>query len=164
MSGLLPSLPVYIAVTAFDFGNPATNLAALESSPLANAIEVYPVYSADEARKRDLKVSVFPNPYKVNGGYIEADYEDINTALSPERARRIHFANLPSSAKIKIYTLDGDLVRELEHPCSCPLQEGESMMAWDLISKNTQAAVAGLYLYTIESEFGTQVGKFVLIL
>ena len=165
VDGLLPSQRKYFAVTTFDFGNPTTNLGPLESSPLANAIEVYPLYSSDQVVERNLKVTVFPNPYRENGGYIEAGYESRNNDVSGsrDRVRRIWFANLPREATIRIYTLDGDLVRELQHPCDCNLQGGESMMAWDLISRNTQAAVSGIYLYTVESELGTQVGKFVVI-
>jgi hypothetical protein len=37
------------------------------------------------------------------------------------------------------------------------------MTAWDLISRNTQAVVSGIYLYSVESESGNQVGKFVII-
>ncbi len=165
IDGLLASRPVYFAVTAFDFGNPATSLAALESSPLANAIQVYPVYSAERVEAQKLDVVVFPNPYRIDGGYLEAGYEtQSNTGnAGVDYARRIHFANLPSEATIRIYTLDGDLVRELQHPCNCPYQEGGSMMTWDLITRNTQAAVSGIYLYTVESALGTQVGKFVII-
>ncbi len=165
IDGLLASRPVYMAVTTFDFGNPATNLAPLESSPLANAVQIYPVNSPDVVTQQNLKVTVFPNPYKINGGYAEAGYEDVGASLSPDRARRIYFANLPSKATIRIYTLDGDLVRELEHPqpVGSVLYAGESMTAWDLISRNTQAVVSGIYLYTVESELGTQVGKFVII-
>ena len=164
IDGLLPSRPVYMAVTTFDFGNPLTNLLSLESSPLANAVQIYPVYSNDVVMDSAKKVTVFPNPYKINGGYMEAGYEELSDFSRDEnRARRIHFANLPKEATIRIYTLDGDLVRELQHPCNCPLQEGESMMAWDLISRNTQAVVSGIYLYSVESEQGTQVGKFVII-
>ncbi len=165
INGLLASRPVYFAVTALDYGNPATSLAALESSPLANAVEVYPVYSAELVEERKLDVVVFPNPYRIDGGYLEAGYEEQVSlgAGGEERSRRIHFANLPSEATIRIYTLDGDLVRELQHPCNCPYQEGGSMMTWDLITRNTQAAVSGIYLYTVESALGTQVGKFVII-
>ncbi|MCC6962340.1 MAG: hypothetical protein IT585_03730, partial [candidate division Zixibacteria bacterium] len=124
IDGLLPSRPVYFAVSTIDFGNPATSLAALESSPLANAIEVYPVNSNDRVESEKLEVTVFPNPYRIDGGYLEAGYEQLTTAApSPERARRLHFANLPSAATIRIYTLDGDMVREMQHPCDCPLQE-----------------------------------------
>ena len=108
-----------------------------------------------------MNVTVFLKPYRVDGGYREAHYE--REDISPERSRRIHFANLPSKATIRIYTLDGDLVRELEHPCNCEFQEGESMMSWDMITRNTQAAVSGVYLYSVQSELGNQVGKFVII-
>ena len=164
IDGLLASRPLYFAVSSFDYGNPATSLAALESSPLANAIQVYPVNSADRVVEEGLNVTVFPNPYRVDGGYLEAGYERLdNTTASTDRARRIHFANLPKEATIRIYTLDGDLVREIQHPCDCPFQEGESMLAWDLITRNTQAAVSGIYLYSVQSAQGNQVGKFVII-
>ena len=164
IDGVLASQAVYMSVTAFDFGNPSTSLAPLESSPLANAIQIYPVNSADRVEKENLKVTVFPNPYRVDGGYFNAGYERLEgNVVSQDRARRIHFANLPREATIRIYTLDGDLVRELQHPSGPPLQEGESMMAWDLISRNTQAAVSGVYLYSVESALGNQVGKFVII-
>ncbi|MCK4857198.1 MAG: hypothetical protein KAT58_04445 [candidate division Zixibacteria bacterium] len=164
IKGLLPSKSIFMAVTTKDFGNPQTGLDPLESSPLANAIEVYPIWSNEEVVKQRLDVMVFPNPYKINAGYLEAGYEELDLAsgASPERARRIHFANLPKEAIIRIYTLDGDLVRELRHP-DLRLSEGESMIAWDLISKNTQAVVSGIYLYSVESELGNQVGKFVII-
>ena len=164
ITGLLASQPVYMAVTALDFGNPATSLAPLESSPLANAIQIYPVNSSDRVVAEKLNVTVFPNPYRIDGGYFTAGYERLEGNITDEEhARRIHFANLPSKATIRIYTLDGDLVRELQHPAGAPLQEGESMMAWDLITRNTQAAVSGIYLYSVESELGNQIGKFVII-
>jgi hypothetical protein len=37
------------------------------------------------------------------------------------------------------------------------------MVAWDLISQNTQSVASGIYLYSVESELGNQVGKFVII-
>jgi len=35
---------------------------------------------------------------------------------------------------------------------------------WDLITRNTQLVVAGIYYYSVESEYGNQVGKLVIIL
>jgi hypothetical protein len=63
---------------------------------------------------------------------------------------------------IRIFTLDGDLVREINH--SYPKGHPEAMHeTWDLITKNTQAAETGLYLYTVESAMGEQIGKFVIM-
>ena len=71
--------------------------------------------------------------------------------------------NLPAQATIKIFTLDGDLVREIMHEPGSIFTESSSGAWWDLISKNTQAVVSGIYLYSVESEMGTQVGKIVIV-
>jgi len=34
---------------------------------------------------------------------------------------------------------------------------------WNLFTRNTQATKTGIYLYSIESRFGTDVGKLVII-
>ena len=73
------------------------------------------------------------------------------------------FTNLPYKCTIRIFTIDGDLVRVINHD----RQPGdpESMHnTWDLITRNTQAAVSGIYFYSVESFLGNQVGKFVLIM
>jgi hypothetical protein len=89
-------------------------------------------------------------------------YEDPFREGWSERDRRIHFVNLPSEATIKIYSLDGDLVREMQHP-DPNLSDSDSHLAWDMVTRNIQAVVSGIYLYTVESELGTQVGKIVVI-
>jgi hypothetical protein len=71
--------------------------------------------------------------------------------------------NLPARATIRIYTLDGDLVREIRHEPGGMFTETGSVAWWDLITKNTQAVVSGIYLYAVESELGTQAGKIVII-
>jgi hypothetical protein len=163
MEGLLPSQSYYFAVTAFDFGYPQNGLQPLESSPLVNSQLVYPFYSADVIEEQNLKVSVYPNPYKVSHNYRAAQYEDPYRQGWTERDRRIHFVNLPAEATIKIFTLDGDLVREFEHYEGGPFSETNSKAHWDLISKNTQAVVSGIYLYTIESALGSQIGKVIIV-
>ena len=56
----------------------------------------------------------------------------------------------------------GDLVRELDH--NYPEGGPEAMHdTWNLITRNTQAAVSGLYYWVVESDQGTQMGKFVII-
>lgn len=105
-------------------------------------------------------MEVFPNPYRVDGGYFQNDYEKD----SGDFDKRLRFVNLPPKCTIRIYTLDGDLVRTLEHD-----KQEDDLNAtyhyWDLVSRNTQAVVSGIYLYTVE-EKGTgeiQIGKFVII-
>ncbi len=159
---LLPSQPYYIAVTTFDYGNREI-LAPLESSPLINAALAFPSHSADRVVEEGLKVGVYPNPYKISADYRGRGYEDRDRSGWSERSRRIHFVNLPAEAKITIYSLDGDIIREIQHGPGQPFTETTSTAYWDLITKNTQAIVSGMYLYTVEAETGTQVGKFVII-
>ena len=75
---------------------------------------------------------------------------------------RIHFANLPRVCTIYIYSLDGDLIRQLEH--NYPEGGPEAMHEeWNMITRNTQLVETGLYYWVVESEKGTQIGKFVII-
>ena len=58
--------------------------------------------------------------------------------------------------------IDGDLIRSIEH--DEPLGSGESAIErFDLITRNTQAIETGLYYWVIESEYGSQIGKLVII-
>ncbi len=36
-------------------------------------------------------------------------------------------------------------------------------VVWNLITRNTQAVKTGIYIWTVESRFGTDVGKLVII-
>lgn len=144
----------YYAVTAYDRGDPAANLASLESSVYANRKYVYP---GVPAATDDWIVSpgVYPNPYRG-----QADWEGYSS-----RDRMIWFTNLPSRAEIRIFTLAGDLVDVLEHDAetyrgqdvqninefrSPRMSGGEH--AWDLITRHDQALASGLYLFTVENK------------
>jgi len=159
VDSLLSGIPRYFAVTAFDVGNPQTGLQSLEGSKQANATWVYPIPEWEEVSKEGSKVGVFPNPYRLDGNYYP-HYEIKDGNFD----KRLRFINLPPKCTIRIYTLDGDLVRTLQHD-----QEGDDLNAtyhyWDLVSRNTQAVVSGIYLYTVEDKETdeVQVGKFVVI-
>lgn len=184
MTNMNPALGHYISVTAWDFGNPSQRLEPAESGggPGAAGCWEYaiPIYSADIVKEQGLKVSVFPNPYKIryagpNGrstSYYEQGFEAPGKQQSgkglDEQDRRIWFINLPDTATIKIYTLDGDLVRTIEHVYPKPdgstiLSDYSSRAAWDLVTRNAQAAVSGIYIYRVESRLGSQLGKIVII-
>ena len=80
----------------------------------------------------------------------------------PERARQITFYNIPDTCSISIWSLDGDLVRRMEHREN-PLESDASVHVWNLITRNTQAVKTGLYIWTVESRYGNEVGKLVII-
>jgi hypothetical protein len=82
----------------------------------------------------------------------------------PDRIRRVHWANLPAKCTITIYTLDGDMVRQIKHDVD-PSDPTASHEEWDLITRNTQLVVSGIYYWTVEDPNGeTQIGKLVIIM
>ena len=162
ISNLLPTVSYWVNVTAFDFGSPQSGLTSLETPVSNGAQEVYPLSSTDLVKSKYLKAYVYPNPYRSDAGYDDNGYENRGGYLAKVRARRIHFANLPNVCKISIYSLDGDLIKTIEH--NYPNGGPEAMHeTWDLITRNTQAIVSGLYYYVIESKDDTQIGKLVII-
>jgi hypothetical protein len=160
---LLPSVPYWVSVSAFDFGHPPKELEPLESSPAANMVKAYAQRQGDGVLRDDqLNVYCYPNPYRVDGGYIPDGYENRDRELWYERARVVRFANLPHRCTISIYSLDGDLVDEIEH--DEPEGSGTaSVDEWDLLSRNSQSIVTGLYYWVVESEYGQQIGKLAII-
>ena len=159
----------WFSVTAFDQGNPDNNLPSLESSILEN--KTYAIPGSNPAESQSRKVTVFPNPYKA-----QALWDG-----SGDRDRMLWFANLPGHCMIRIYTIAGDMVDEIEHNgdtysgddvrllsdrvgSNATVLSG-GMHAWDLITTHDQAIATGLYIYSVEDlDTGdTQVGKFVVI-
>ncbi|MDH3889765.1 MAG: hypothetical protein OEV49_01670 [candidate division Zixibacteria bacterium] len=163
IENLLPTVPYWVSVTAFDHGHPPKGLDALESHPRQNMVEAVAIkQGADVLRDGKLDVYCYPNPYRVDANYPERGYENRGNELPAARAGTIYFANLPHQCSISIYTLDGDLVRRLEHDEA----EGSgtaSVHRWNIISRNTQWVVSGLYYWVVETTFDSQVGKLVII-
>ncbi|MEW5796053.1 MAG: hypothetical protein AB1772_06790 [Candidatus Zixiibacteriota bacterium] len=163
IENLLPTIPYHVSVTSFDHGSPKSGLKSLETKPENDAIEEYPQPSSGEIIGQNLDAYVVPNPYRIDGGYAESGFENrARDIADPDRARRIHFFNLPPVCKISIYSLDGDLVREIDHdfPSGAPGSQHES---WDLITRNSQTVVSGLFYWVVESPERTQIGKVAII-
>jgi hypothetical protein len=162
LDNLQPTVPLYVAVTAFDFGSPEVGIASLETNPLNNYLVEYPLTPSDTVEQYGLNAYVYPNPYRYDAHYAGDGYENRDGSLAPDRAHRIHFANLPRECKISVYTLDGDLVVSFGHsfPEGGPRSSHDT---WDVITRNTQAPVSGLYYWVVESAARTQIGKLVII-
>jgi len=169
VNNLSSSRGIYFAVTAFDFGDPLTNLGSLESAQSINATLVYPISKSEP-------ITVYPNPYKISDTemFIERGYEDPTRAGWHEQDRRIWFSNLPDEQKaiIRIWSLDGDLIRLITYdPTESSIGTPPGIVYWDLVTRNGQAIVSGMYLYSIEfiavsnsdSNRESEIGKFVII-
>jgi hypothetical protein len=40
---------------------------------------------------------------------------------------------------------------------------GRGSVAWNLISRNGQKIISGIYLYSVDTELGHEVGRFVVV-
>ena len=163
INNLLPTVPYYVNVTAFDFGSPKIGLTALENAKTVGTKYAYPLGQASDTTA-DRKVYIYPNPYRADGNYRLDGYEGRGLSwMIDDRLRRIHFVNLPAKCIISIFTLDGDLVRAINHDMD-PSDPNSSHDTWDLINKNIQLVVSGLYYWTVEDNSGHfQIGKLVII-
>ncbi|MBN1504466.1 MAG: hypothetical protein JW952_05330, partial [Candidatus Eisenbacteria bacterium] len=124
----------------------------VQSQP-ASSEEVAIIPRAD-AQARLGKVYVVPNPY-VGGAPWDLTPSDVDPT-----GTKIGFYGLPrAKSTLRIFTLAGDLVREIEHDGA----DGDGTAWWNLVTRNGQDAVSGVYLFSVESDVGTYVGKFVII-
>ncbi len=133
-------------------------------------------------------VWVVPNPYR--GLRVIAERPsawDLTPNASDPTGTHIDFLGLPTGKwAIKIFTLSGDLVNTITsgdavdaslrtatvidsrgnaHNNVTKQQDtaSDGQARWNLISRNGQDIVSGIYLFTVESSRGTERGKFVVI-
>lgn len=165
IEGLLPTVPYWLSVTAFDFGSPAVGLEPLESSRTLEARMGYAASTGDQLDGTLPPVFIYPNPYRIDADYRGQGYEGRGQFDQiGDRLRAIHFENLPAKCTIRIFTLDGDLVREIQHDVD-PSDPAAAHDKWDLISRNIQMVVSGIYYWAVEEPNGqVQMGKLVIIM
>ncbi|MCD6163538.1 MAG: hypothetical protein J7K40_14150 [candidate division Zixibacteria bacterium] len=166
---LLQTKGIYLAVTAFDFGNAQTDLSSLESAKTINSALIYPI-----KKDADKKIMVYPNPYKKSNTSIYQQFEEESPVTWAEQDRRIFFSGFTDDQRaiVRIWSLDGDLIMAITYDPDNPQYYGTppGIIYWNLVSRNGQAVVSGLYLYSIEFiavDGGTnresEIGKFAII-
>lgn len=162
---ILATVPYYVNVTAFDFGFPELGLAGLETDPALRPKAVYPLPSSEIVAADNLGVFIYPNPYRIDGNYRDRGLEAREKMHVPEdKTRLVHFANLPPKCTIRIHSIDGDLIGGFDHDVD-PMDYLANHDTWNLINKNMQLVVSGLYYWTVEDDLGnTQIGKLVVIM
>ena len=112
------------------------------------------------------RIRVVPNPYFVT-----------NRAVTAEGTDRIFFTHLPPKCTIRIYTMAGELVREIEHEHSAPFSPDDRLAQGDkggtetfeLLNLYNQALASGVYIYHVEARdesdavVGDRVSRFAII-
>ncbi len=164
IDNLLPTVPYFVAVTVLDFGYAGGrgNMPPDETNPLNNITECYAQTSSETVEEENLDAYVYPNPYRVDANYEDGGFENRKGNIIPDRARLIHFGNLPRVCKIRVYSLDGDHIGTIDH--NFPEGGPESMHDWwNLVSRSGLAVESGLYYWVVESTTRTQIGKLVIL-
>ena len=115
----------------------------LASRPTAT--ETQSVVPRWDATAEGEEIIVVPNPY-IRGG--QPDGWDLRPSDRDPTGTKIAFARLPrADCTVKIFTLSGDLVQVLENDGRT---NDNGTVFWNLISRNGQDVVSGVYLYSIE--------------
>nr|MBC8425405.1 hypothetical protein [bacterium] len=133
-------------------GDPSSSFADIRPGAIAQ--------TAAERERNGANIYVYPNPATREA---LAEFQEFYPNSDDPTGVRVCFANLPQSVNsVKIYTLDGDLVETLDHDGTT----GYGEICWNLVSRNGQEVVSGIYLYSVEtrdSGFDDFIGKFVII-
>ena len=116
--------------------------------------------TAEERARFGANIYVFPNPATRDA---LAEYQEMFPSGDDPTGVRVTFTNLPAANNtIKIFTVSGDLVQTIIHDGTT----GVGHTSWNLMSRNGQEIVSGVYLYTVQSDngaFDDFVGKFVVV-
>ncbi len=132
------------AVTAVDLNSAYSGPVSQESEVAAQ--HVVPRGEAGRGKV----VHTVPDPYL--GG---SQYD-----LSPQY-RQIMFVNLPPRATVRIYSLGGHLIRQLEHNDS----DGGGRLAWSMRDLNNFHISSGVYFFHVSTPEGEEtLGKFTVIM
>ena len=113
--------------------------------------ESNPLYPSKIARAETpllREVRVVPNPYNPNAAFDKQAFPG---------GPRVQFINLPSRAKVDVYSVAGDLVRSLNH------EDGDDSLDWDLKNDGGEDVAPGIYLYHVEASGETATGRFVIV-
>ncbi|MCZ6766743.1 MAG: hypothetical protein O7D32_07405 [bacterium] len=144
---VIEGVPYFYSVVAFDhtiFGRRGEFRPGIAGSPASNFVFVEPKSPAQADWAYDEnRIYVVPNPVTRE---TMAEWTLGPTNDDPT-GTKIEFRNLPgATGVIRVFTLAGDLVIALPFDAT----NGVGTVAWDLVSRNGQDIVSGVYLYAIE--------------
>ena len=158
LSGPTNGIPYYYSVTGFarrflngsvfDVGDDSTSIQ--EGFYRADGLEdssPTPVAAHSDARQQQpllADVIVVPNPYEA--GKVPWDRE---------LGEHVEFRNLPERATIRIYTVAGDLLRELRHGGG-ESSERSDTHRWDLTNGRQEKVASGVYVYHITTPLNSE--------
>ncbi len=121
--------------------------------------ENIPSINADSAKNQLDDILVIPNPYKVAN-----IFEGEVTSTNLQHNRELHFTGIPAPSTLRIFTVSGVMIREIQISESDLTSEYGGTYIWDMLTKDNLEISYGIYLYHIEAPgIGEKVGKFAVI-
>ncbi|MBL7999650.1 MAG: hypothetical protein JNL32_13575, partial [Candidatus Kapabacteria bacterium] len=97
------------------------------------------------------QVLIVPNPYVISHIGQRSSYD-----------AKIYFTKLPSECTIKIFTVNGDLIRTVNHVDTDGTSQ-QGMNFWDLLSDNRQRSVSQGLIAVIETPTCKTIKKFSIV-
>lgn len=144
------------AVTSYDAVIDATSfpvrITEFENEDPEDVATPSPVFPGRQARQAIPllgEVRVVPNPYNP-----DADYGKQAFPGPP----RVQFVNLPRTAHVEIYSVAGDLVRELDKIDD----DNVDSIDWDLKNDDGRDVAPGIYVFLVQASGETKTGRFVV--
>ncbi|MBN2355577.1 hypothetical protein JXO59_05660, partial [candidate division KSB1 bacterium] len=116
-----------------------------------NTVELRP---RSDSNTQPVKIRVVPNPYIISTHW---ERERLGNIPDGEPIREMAFINLPPECTIKIFSIDGDLVKTLHHSNETGTEY------WDIRSEYNQMVSTGVYFYHVDANSVEKVGKFAII-
>jgi hypothetical protein len=162
---VLNGFPYFYSVTAFDSSGRGASLVTLAGRNAALQNEAVVPQASFHADDNGSRPFVVPNPYRGHAGW------DLGPNATDPTGSHVDFMNLPTNwARVKIFTLSGDLVQEIR-PGDLRVDNhrqqetpADQEATWNLVSRNGQDVASGIYLFSVETLTGAvQQGRFVVI-
>ncbi len=124
--------------------------------PFSNDVFSFRTYTASSKTVSENElddIKVVPNPY------IVSSKTELYTGNSQWDLHDLRFTHLPPKCTISIFTLTGDLIREIHHDNP---SYGEAH--WDLLTEENLEISYGVYIYVVKTPEGkTKIGKLAVV-
>lgn len=120
-----------------------------------NTSDIATLYDQNDIAKNAMdRIMIVPNPYYGSSAYEERRVDN-----------RVRITNLPSKCTIKIFTMNGTLVRTIKRdvtgqedlytgttsPSDAKASKRSSFVDWDLKNQNNISVASGLYIFHIDA-------------
>lgn len=113
---------------------------------------------SDLAKSELEDIKVVPNPY-----IVTSPFEPPITQQSNQQQRELHFTHLPVPSTLRIFTVAGVMIREINVTSESQLVHNGTYI-WNMLTKDNLQISYGVYLFHVEAPgIGETTGKFAVI-